>query len=527
MENEYNKRFKNKEMSNDNFDVEGLWDNIADELNTTPPIASFFTWKKLGGGLFLLLALAVIGFVIVDSTNDALIEKNTSLVEKNTSLTEVKTIENTKETTDISSNLSINAVIDGENTLTLADEKNSIPTSTQDFAINDKKAIFKSESQKLNSDSKNDYSTQNPNNRNLENRQSNTLEQNNSKFENEKNRDFPTKLSTQKEVNKAIKTSIPTEKIIKNTETAETIKKDPKGNSSSPKTVEAGSEGNKDKPVALLSTYINKLNSFTPIIEDSLLYVGIREIPTKRVNEDTDNKRKMSIEGGIHGGVNNTFVKFNSTSDATYSDARNSIESSVLGSSHGAQIGILYKGWRVNTGAEFHNIWTKLDTKININTSTVFVPQALTLVLIDSTGNTLRREFQDTTVNASTMRTIAHYNNFQMWSIPLEIGRYRAGKKWAYGFSAGTSFNFLTKQTGKILDANNQPANFTQDNDNVLFQSFSMSIRANVMLGYKLRENVMVTLRPKWAWTRSNLFNNTQQADIHQVNLTLGLRTIF
>lgn len=105
-------------------------------------------------------------------------------------------------------------------------------------------------------------------------------------------------------------------------------------------------------------------------------------------------------------------------------------------------------------GVEFHEIWTKLDTEINKRTATVFVPQALALVAVDNTG-TINQVFQDTTVNANTTRTITHHNNFKIWSIPLKIGRYRAGKKWACGFSAGTSFNFLTNQSGRILDSNN------------------------------------------------------------------------
>ena len=510
MENEYNKRFKNKEMSNDDFDVDGLWDDIADELDAPSDDTPISPWLKLGGGLVLLLVLAGIGLALFYSSN------NNVLAEKDASSAKINTMDSEEKTIEGNSDLSINSIKNEEGSLSQTDKTNSISHSIQDLGIDDKNVTAKSKNQASNS--KNNYSPKNTTDRNTP---SNAFDTNNSGIIDEKSKNISTKDSTPEG---SIAASNPEEDDVTNDETTgKSIKE--KISSQSPNKNEADKKIIPPPPPFLL-TPINELLGFTPTISDSLLYVGIRELPKKKVTEHEDERKKIAFEAGIYGGMNSTFVKFNASSDATYANARDATESPVSGSTYGVQMGVSYKGWRANTGIEFNNIWTKFDSEIKIDT-TAFIPQALSLVVIDSIGNTINQISQDTTVNATTIRTIAHYNNFQMWSIPLEIGRYRAGRKWAYGFSAGTSFNFLTNQSGKILNTDNQLLGFDKNADNVLFQSFSMSLRANLMLGYKLRENVMVTVRPQWNWTRSNVFNNSLKADIHQANLTLGLRAIF
>ena len=76
MENEYNKRFKNKEMSNDDFDVEGLWGDITEELDEKSGGLSASSWNKLGGALFILLILSGIGFAILNSDSSNYLETN-------------------------------------------------------------------------------------------------------------------------------------------------------------------------------------------------------------------------------------------------------------------------------------------------------------------------------------------------------------------------------------------------------------------------------------------------------------------
>jgi len=514
MENEYNKRFKNKEMSNDDFDVEGLWDDIANELDTNPSNTLVFPWRKLGLGLILLLGLCGIGLITFGTSETVLIGENTSVVEE-------RSMENSQTAAKVSSTKTKYAIEKQQGNSTL---KNS----AQVQHARKENATIKNESQKLISQPKPETIG------NIFTQKNNTLkkakvDENNVTDEGKKNKDdnqasqtknpnlVEIKGSTGALAQSTIKNEIQNSKetgiISPSIETEDT----PQQNLDKTKT---------DFTIALFKTKIKHLAIFSPTIDDSLLYTGIREISKKKVNEDKGNKQKVDFEGGVYGGLNRAFVQFNSTSDTDYSDTRNTSENSFSGTTYGAQIGLLYKGWRVNTGTELNNVWTKLDTKIQSNSNT-FIPQALTYVLIDSTGNVLNQNFQDTTVNTTNTRTIVHHNNFQILSIPLEIGRYRASKQWVYGFSAGTSFNFLSNQTGKILGNDNELLEFNKDTDAVLFQPFSMSLRANAILAYKFSKNTLLSFNPQWSWTQNNLFDNTIKANVHQVNLNLSLRTIF
>jgi len=499
MENEYNKRFKNKEMSNDDFDVEGLWDDIAEELDETDPIAPNFPWSKLGGSLFLLLTLAVIGFIGFDFSSNPLLEENTPLTQIQHTQQEIKEKKKKLDNKVEKKSREVNQSSSTQNLTT----KETIAITTAEY--NTTKSINNIPSSSINSSKK----------VKLSNRESETLEGNSSaKLNNNSETQIASSTGEVIAVNKKVSESKRPIDLV-NQSIFDAFQKEKKKKRES------------ITPTSPLFISINKLTNLTPTISDSLLYVGIREIPTKKINEDTNNKKDIAFEAGILGGINSMTINFSSTTDADYAANRNRNENQILGSLYGVQLAMLYKSWRVSTGTEYHNIWTNLDTQISNDTSSVFVSQALTLVRIDSTGSVLSREFQDSTVNANSVRTVLHHNNFQLLRIPLEIGRYRAGKKWAYGFSAGTSFNFLINQSGKILDSNNELLEFSKNADNVLFQSFGMSLRANVIFGYKLRENVLLSLSPQWSWTRSNIFDKTLKTDTHQGNLILSLRTLF
>ena len=65
LENEFYKRFNNQKLSGDDFDADGLWDDISNDLSSIPSAgstSSFWNLKWIGLGLGTIVFLGLIGF---------------------------------------------------------------------------------------------------------------------------------------------------------------------------------------------------------------------------------------------------------------------------------------------------------------------------------------------------------------------------------------------------------------------------------------------------------------------------------
>ena len=526
MENEYNKRFKNKEMSNDDFDVEGLWDNIEEELDATSPSDNtpIPSWKKYGAIFLVLVLFSGLGYILLNDDN-MIAQNEQEYVKQSPELSEEESIQNK----DLSSNLNKENSIDNVAKMNVQKDIFSNKTNTRiekktdSIVSTNAGSSLQGTTEKSNSNigtgAKN-ISSKIDRKKSINTNSSNSQTENgeqafSSEFSNKNELDLLENTIQEAEKTSTESVLIDAETELGNTET----------NGEIPVADISKTPPDTENKITPFRIHLSSLNKSLPIIEDSLLYTGIREI---KINKKLDKKSKILFEGNLYGGVNLTNFKFKSINpnDDSLAMQKNPLERSILGQTHGLNLSALRKGVRVNTGVEYHNLWTKFDLEAENNT-TALVEQALTLVVIDSIGNTVNRERRDTLINATTTRNIEHYNNYQVWSIPLEIGMYRARKKWSYGISAGTSFNFLSNQSGKTLDSNAAVLEFDKTSDNTLIQSFSMSLRANVFLAYHLNEKVRLSVVPKWSWTRHDIFNRALQSEVQQFGLTLGLRSTF
>lgn len=485
MEDEYNKRFKNNEMSNGDFDAAGLWDDIAEELDAPDRKVFVFPWKYLGTGLFLMFTIFGIYWLTSDTLTEdtglnqsVIATQNETLNNGNKSKSEADLLITEKKT--LAEKAAEKAILSpSENP-----QKTEIFTNNSVSNTNEKKG-----------------------NQNYTNTEISEMNKNSFSDKSSKN-EFPELLTIDKSLNTKFKENSPTaeENLI------------------------IYQKKNTSENFALLQTDLHLLSKELPTLSDSLLLIGLKKAKEdwdKRVSDEENNKRKIALTTGLYGGINRTFVKYESTSDASFADKRNATESPITGSIYGLEAAISYKGWRVNTGAEFQNIWTKFATNLQKDT-TDFQAQVLSLVRIDgTTGNTLSTEKRDTFVNAVYNNTIVHYNNFQRLSIPLEVGHYYSNNKWSYGISAGTSFDFLLNQSGRISASNNEITTFDKNSENALFQSFGMSLRANLHFGYQINKHLMLTLSPRWSRSVQNILNDNMRAKVQQMNVTLGVRSVF
>lgn len=145
-----------------------------------------------------------------------------------------------------------------------------------------------------------------------------------------------------------------------------------------------------------------------------------------------------------------------------------------------------------------------------------------------TTGDTLHTEEGNATVDITTRRQVAHYNNYKRYSIPLELGFRKNYNKMEYGVRAGSSFNFTIYQDGRTFNKNLDIIDFDKDSSVASFKSFGVGIRINPYIGYKYTNNLSFRLHPQWTWSAGNNFDGTDiKLNIHQFNLNIGVSYSF
>ena len=505
MEDAYKKRFQNKELPNDDFDAEGLWDDIADELDTGSSVSAF-PWTYLGGAVLLLL-VAAIGFVFL--RNDVTEKKATGA----TLISENKKAE-----------------VAGEAEATLRKDSDKLTNDRQQIAAVEANVSSEIETDDLKDKSvvKNDLAT--AENEERDERSDNVSKGKNSVDgsavgENEKRGS----VSLEKADNKGLelvlenkdtdffksKTELTTDE--KNSLT-ETINADEKQKVSSNKSAKKLTKKAAVSP--LLFTSFTFLKSGNEIDLDSFA----KAIPEPVKKEEK--VKKIAFFGDLYGGANTLQTDFQLQTDSLSSEVENKTEAPLIGNAVGVNIGATYKGWQLHTGIALHTFNTRFDFAES-TTRSAELSQILQKVYVDSTGAVQNQIFGDTTVVVTDTRRIEHYNRYRLLEIPLEIGRYRTQGKFMYGINAGIGFNFLTSQTGRTLDAEGEVLDFAKDTAPVLFRKFGISARIGGQFGYRLTEKVWLTAEPRAAWQSGLLFEENVRVQAVNFGVNAGVRMVF
>ncbi|MEM1319161.1 MAG: hypothetical protein AAGG75_02830 [Bacteroidota bacterium] len=482
IENELNKRFKHQQLSDDNFDGEGLWEAIAEDLDQGQPAPSFHR-----GWIGVLILLIVLGgglALVYWSSEDTDVSQAHS-PQATDDRTEVKAKEEVAfslggETSD--SPISLNSNSKTVNTATINDTTaktvKTLPLSAKKLRKKNLKKSIQAPRAELS---------------NISAKQATT------------NR---TTLMTD------------AAKTIKSSTTNTSNHKD--NNTLIAKDITTGTLTIPQTPI-----FTKLLPRFT-FLEAQLPTLGpLALVESKRSYASKRPSIRWSV--GVSGGVNTLHFNYQSDDFSDVANLKKDAENKFLGISYGIHAGLLLNNrWSLHSGVERHQLWSKFEYEQQKDIQ-VEKKEHLLKVWVDATsGDTLNRLYGDTSASALATRNVIHYNEYQRLSLPLEVGLQHQAGKFGYGIRAGLVLNLTTQQSGRTLDPMGEIISFEDNSSISTFQSFDIGLRLSPLLAYQLTEQWTLHLQPQWMWQRRTKFADTDmKIGIHQLNLNLGFSHFF
>ena len=253
------------------------------------------------------------------------------------------------------------------------------------------------------------------------------------------------------------------------------------------------------------------------------------DLPAFNISENkalkTNSPKPITWQISLLGGVNTTRFSYQSNENTRLVRLKQSAETSEWGNSYGANISLIWKKkWLLNTGLEYHQLWSRFEG-ITVDTFGVLKENQLLKVWLDgATGDTLDTHFGNTRVSALATQSVLHYNQYRHFSIPLEIGMRRASGKLIYGLNAGVVFSFTTAQSGRTFGKGANLVYFKEGESSAAFKDFHVGLRLSPIVGYPITKNWNLFLQPQWTYKRRSGFDGTDvKIGIHQFNLNIGL----
>lgn len=187
------------------------------------------------------------------------------------------------------------------------------------------------------------------------------------------------------------------------------------------------------------------------------------------------NNMNQSIPFKLYAGTNILRDKYSDNSaNGLIADSMNESLSIEPGISFGGQIQWRkWNNWAFNIGAEYHMFKERFDKIIQTDTT----------VLIGEGGQT--------TADAINVRTIRHYNQLQVVTIPVEFVLSKEFQKLKARIGIGASYSIITSQNGRRLIENELVGTFSSDTRHY---SNYLSLRITPEFAYNLNEKTCLLL---------------------------------
>lgn len=488
MEQEYNKRFKNQELSNEDFDVDGLWADIKEELDEKKKKRPFLIWWKWGLGLVLLLAF---GFLFFFQNEPAPIGKNEN-PPKNAS-----TNQNVEKSSNLD-NAKPKSIRKEKSNSNLANQNNTKEASkilSTELSKTNKKKVTKAENELLKSKDKSEINIPERLKSSPLNKELGIIQEEDFQLNVEKITPLRSKNFNEEEVEK---------------------------NSSQ---VTKNSAKSKEFALKQIPVHLKPFLLRPFLTPKSLLELNI--LQKNGASKKQENLKKPPFEVEVYAGINRTRPNFQAAILDTILTQKRTTEKAFYGMTYGLATSISLKKWRLSTGLEFNDLNTELNYEKTFDTL-VLSSNVLKLVRLNPDGSIQSQVFADTLITATqATRIVQGYNKYQILSLPLEIGYIKARGKWTFEASIGTSFNFLINQTGQTLDENVNLKGFDNNSNPVLYERFGLSLRTGLSLSYQLNEKIKIRLSPRYIYTKNPKFSSTISSSTNVLNMNLGISRTF
>lgn len=214
-------------------------------------------------------------------------------------------------------------------------------------------------------------------------------------------------------------------------------------------------------------------------------------------------------------GTNKTLLYFNTRDDVA--GLRNNHEKGSWGSFYGLNIGLAWKDrFVLSSGLEYHILWSRLDYT---QQTTWIQDSVLQEVVLNLNGEVVGITYGSRTRSVTT-QTIWN-NRFQIYRVPLEIGYQHHLKHWILGAQMGAVFNFTISQKGKTFNQEKAIADFSRTDSFAPFKAFQIGWRLSPVVGYRLSGRTTLLLESKWTGYKG------RTADVQELGFGLSLGVNF
>ncbi len=235
-------------------------------------------------------------------------------------------------------------------------------------------------------------------------------------------------------------------------------------------------------------------------------------------------KPRIQIELGLFAGTNNTRFKFAATSDGR-SEEKNATENPYWGSNYGLQARLLFKQqFLLSTGLELDQMWTRFDYVKEEEFPFVMEDILIKVYRDANTGEVLKEIYGDTTLTATSTRTVRHYNLYRQLNAPLQIGWQFSKDRLKYGATVGANFRFKIKEEGRTLDSDGEVSYFGAGTGFDILPSTQIGWRISPFVQYSISEQLTFNFQPYWSSQQLRAFDETDIAvRAHSFGLQFGL----
>lgn len=511
LEKEYQENFRNQEMPNDDFDVDGLWADIHADLDAQAQTKTrpFYPPK---GSMAILLLIAFVGMLWWYNSSDG-VDSETFSGQPSTSFDEID---------NHSLYLERETPTNNSSTLVEQQEKPLVEDALSESQIAEQKtaSINEGAERELRQRSK------------TKQKQTPPIVIISTEIKENAQKTLPPLVLTPpleeqvneaKEFNEDVDLIPADDKLNSATATSQSLQ------SANEELALEGQNNTVTDEVAVSSirTTVPPLTKL-PLLPLSLVKPTTGTMENAETNKPLGLIKRMentSWAVAAYSGVNQFRAKYLPTNNLEAIALRNNNLNPVWGTTYGVNISRLRKNWHLRTGIARHDLWNRLDYK-SVDTDSVPREQVLLRVLINgNTGDVLATEVGDTVGLEITTLQVTHFNRFQTYSIPLEIGWHQRKRVWKYGITAGVVVNFTEQAAGRNFDAAGNVVDYSATDAAVLLRPFSIAWSLSPSLAYQLSPRFQLQFQPRWTWSQHRLEEGTVR--VQQYNFNLGLQYRF
>lgn len=199
--------------------------------------------------------------------------------------------------------------------------------------------------------------------------------------------------------------------------------------------------------------------------------------------EERSFKNVFSVTGGIW---QSKSLYSNNPSAAIKSKYENDVLSYGIGFGYTR---MLSNKWCVNTGLEWNVFRNKLDYKETTSFSEIRDNVLLSMDVNAITGDTIK-QFGTGTVTGKQTRTVIHYNNQKVLTIPVLMSYMIQKKKFFYALGLGPVIHYNSNAEGRTIVNTDQFVNY----DKSYFKAINYNLLAKLGVMYQLNKHYLIGL---------------------------------